>query len=135
MNIVVLDASAGAELVAQTSLGRRLLALTPRERTWWAPDHFHVEAASAIRRMAMKGLISSDRADTALGRLLRLPIHIAAGRPLIAEAWTFRHNLIVQDAIYVVLAKHLDAPLLTGDRRLAAAPTIPVQVLHLSPAT
>jgi predicted nucleic acid-binding protein len=79
VNIVVLDASAGAEIVAQTGTGRRLLALTPRNRTWWAPDHFHVEATGAIRRRLMKGLIR-------------------------------------------------------GDRKLAGAPKLPIQVLHLSPA-
>jgi hypothetical protein len=29
-----------------------------------------------------------------------------------------------------VLARHLDAPLLIGDRRLANAPDLPVRVLH-----
>jgi predicted nucleic acid-binding protein len=135
VSIVVLDASAGAEIVAQTGTGKRLLALTPRNRIWWAPDHFHVEATGALRRMLMKDLITEDRAEVALRRLLRLPIHIAAGRPLIAEAWTMRHNYIIQDGVYVVLAKHLNAPLLTGDRKLAGAPKLPIQVLHLSPAT
>ena len=135
MNIVVLDASAGAEIVAQTSTGRRLLALTPRDRAWWAPDHFHVEAAGALRRMLLKGLITEDRADAALHRLLRLPIRVASGRPLLEEAWKLRHNVILQDGIYVVLAHHLGAPLLTGDRKLAAAPSLPAQILHLSPAT
>jgi predicted nucleic acid-binding protein len=31
-----------------------------------------------------------------------------------------------QDGVYVVLAKHLNAPLLTGDRKLAGAPKLPV---------
>jgi predicted nucleic acid-binding protein len=65
----------------------------------------------------------------------RLPVHIASGRPLIAEAWTLRNNLIIRDGVYVILAKHLNTPLLTGDRKLAGAPKLPIQVLHLSPAT
>jgi predicted nucleic acid-binding protein len=32
-----------------------------------------------------------------------------------------RHNLTAYDAVYVALAEALDAPLLTCDRRLAAA--------------
>jgi predicted nucleic acid-binding protein len=32
-----------------------------------------------------------------------------------------RHNLTAYDAVYVALAEMLDAPLLTRDRRLAAA--------------
>ena len=53
---------------------------------------------------------------------------------LIGEAWTYRRNLIVQDVVHVVLAAHLDAPLLTGDRRIAGAPNLPIRVLHLSVA-
>ncbi len=36
------------------------------------------------------------------------------------------------DALYVGLAVDIGAALLTGDHRLAAAPTMPVPVLHLS---
>ena len=43
-----------------------------------------------------------------------------------------RKNIIIHDAVYVALARHLGAPLLTGDRRLAGAPNLPVQILHLS---
>jgi predicted nucleic acid-binding protein len=119
-----------ARIAARTALGRRLLALVPRDRTWWAPDHFHLEAAGALRRMKLRGLITEMRARGALDHLLSMPITEARSRPLIPEAWTRRHNLIVQDAVYVVLARHLDAPLLIGDRRPANAPDLPVQVLH-----
>ena len=62
MNAVVLDASAGAEIVARTTLGRGLLALVPDDRVWWVPDHFHVETAGALRRMLLKDLIDQRRA-------------------------------------------------------------------------
>lgn len=135
MNAVVLDASAGAEIVARTTLGRRLLALVPRDRTWWVPDHFHIETAGALRRMLLSGSIDEARASAALDRLLRLPASVARSVPLLADAWRLRNNLIVHDAVYVALAEHLDAPLLTGDRKLAGAPNLPVTVLHLSAAT
>jgi predicted nucleic acid-binding protein len=82
--------------------------------------------------MELKRLITDVRARDALDRLLRLPITVARSRPLIPEAWTLRRNMIIQDAVYVVLARHLDAPVLTGDRRLANAPDLRVQVLHTS---
>ena len=83
----------------------------PRDRTWWAPDHLHLEAAGAVRRMELRGLITDARARSALDRLLSQPVTVARSRPLLPEAWTLRHNLIVQDAVYIVLARHLDAPL------------------------
>lgn len=56
--------------------------------------------------------------------------------PLLGDAWALRKNIIVADALYVVLAVRLGAPLLTDDQKLANAPTLPagLQVLTL-PAT
>lgn len=82
--------------------------------------------------MLLNGLIDPTRARTALNRLHALPVTVSRSQPLISEAWTVRQNLIVQDAVYVVLARHIGAPLLTGDRRIAGSPGLPVQVLHVS---
>lgn len=134
MTVVVLDASAAAELAARTSLGRRLRDLAPENAEWWAPDHLYVEAGGALRKMALRGLITRERADAALARLLALPVTVVRSKPLIAEAWRLRHNLTLADAVYVALARHVDAALLTGDRKLASAPTLPIRVIHLSAA-
>ena len=49
--------------------------------------------------------------------------------PTIAEVyappWALRANLVIADAVYVVLAVRLGAPLLTDDQKLAKAPTLP----------
>jgi predicted nucleic acid-binding protein len=42
--------------------------------------------------------------------------------------WDLRENLTVYDAAYVALAEALGFPLLTADRRLAAAPRLRCQV-------
>ena len=39
--------------------------------------------------------------------------------------------MTIADAIYVALAQHLDADLLTSDHKLASAPNLPVRPLHL----
>ena len=41
---------------------------------------------------------------------------------LLPRIWELRQNLTAYGAAYVVLAKLLDAPLLTRDARMAAAP-------------
>ncbi len=79
-------------------------------------------------------LIDEARAASALHRVLRLPASVARSAPLLSEAWRYRNHLIVHDAVYVVLAEHLGAPLLTGDRKMASASNLPVSVLHLSAA-
>jgi predicted nucleic acid-binding protein len=37
------------------------------------------------------------------------PTDLVQVRSLLPEAWTFRHNLTIGDALYVVLARHLGA--------------------------
>lgn len=60
------------------------------------------------------------------------PLRITQVRGLFADAWRLRANVTFADAIYVALADHLDADLLSDDIRLANAPGLPVRVLHLS---
>lgn len=40
-----------------------------------------------------------------------------------------RHNLTIADALYVVIAGHLEGSLVTADRRLANAPGLPVRAI------
>ena len=40
---------------------------------------------------------------------------------LLPRVWQLRDNLSAYDAVYIALAEVLDAPLLTRDRRMAAA--------------
>ena len=50
----------------------------------------------------------------------------ASVRTLASEAWALRHNVTIGDALYVVMARHLHATLITLDVRLANAPTLGV---------
>jgi predicted nucleic acid-binding protein len=50
---------------------------------------------------------------------------------LFADAWRRRASITFADGIYVVLAEHLGAPLLTDDRRLVKTPNLGVQALQL----
>jgi predicted nucleic acid-binding protein len=59
-----------------------------------------------------------------LSRLVRWPGYRYPLTSLLEEAWTYRHNLVIADALYVVLAVRLNADLVTGDRRLANAPNL-----------
>ena len=49
MTPVVIDASAGIEIVSDTARGRRLTALMPADAVGWVPKHFYVEVAGVIR--------------------------------------------------------------------------------------
>jgi predicted nucleic acid-binding protein len=61
--------------------------------------------------------------------LLGTPAHRVQIRPLLSEEWALRHNVTVADALYVIMARHLRATLVTLDVSLANAPTLGVDVL------
>lgn len=134
MTRVVIDASAGAEIVTATARGRALARLLPSNAELWVPEHFYVEVLGVLRHQSIiTNIIDAARADQAVDRLHRWHLRQAAVAPLILPAWSQRHNMSVADAIYVALADQLGAALLTDDHRLVGAPTFPsgVTVLQL----
>jgi predicted nucleic acid-binding protein len=126
---VVIDASAGVELLLGTEVGKALQARLPQPVVEWVPEIFYAEVAGVLRRAELSGRMSAARAAVALDRLLSMPTRRVQVRSLVAEAWTLRHNVIVADALYVVLARHLAAPLATADLALANAPGLGVSVI------
>jgi predicted nucleic acid-binding protein len=129
---VVVDASAGVEIAAETTTGKALRRLLPPSAELWVPEHFFAECGAVLRKWGNGDLLSAEQLDVAVSRLLRLPVQRAQLRELFPDAWARRHNLTFGDALYVALAVDIGASLLTGDHRLAAAPTMPVPVFHLS---
>jgi predicted nucleic acid-binding protein len=103
---VVIDASAGIELAADTVQGRALRALLPADAVPWVPEHFYVECGAVLR--------------------------VTQVRRLFADAWRLRANVTFADARHVALAEHLGADLLSDDGRLANTPRLPVRVLRLA---
>ena len=129
MTPIVLDASAGVELALQTPIGRRLHVKLPAGAVSWVPEHYFVEAVAVLRRLELHGTYDEARVQLAMDRLLAAPVRRVSVRPLVVEGWQLLHNLTVADALYVVVAKHLNAPLVTTDNKLAAAPTLPVATI------
>jgi predicted nucleic acid-binding protein len=87
-----------------------------------APHLLDAEVAHVLRRYAANGQIGAERGRELLADLADLPLQRHAHDWLLPRVWELRHNLTACDAIYVALAEALDAPLVTRDRRLAAAP-------------
>ena len=120
--MIVADASILVEVLLGTPLGAvgrdRLLAI---DETVHVPCLVDVEVAQALRRHARHGRISDERGAQALARLRRFPLARYGHEILLARVWALRHNLTAYDAVYVVLAEALDAPLVTCDAPLARA--------------
>jgi len=120
--MIVVDASALLEVLLRTPAAKAVeRRLFDAEQTLHAPHLLDVEVAQVIRRYAASGEIDNDRGRAALGDLADLPLHRYPHDFLLQRIWDLRNNFTAYDAVYVALAEALDSPLLTRDRRLAAA--------------
>jgi predicted nucleic acid-binding protein len=120
--LVVLDASAGVELVLQTSRGELIAGRLrdPVERLH-APHLVDIEVVQTVRRLLLARRLLIPNAEQALEDFSLLPIERHAHKPLLPRIWSLRNLLSAYDALYVALAEALACPLLTCDGRLARA--------------
>ncbi len=134
MTPVVIDASAGAEVVTDTRRGTSLLRLLPQDADPWVPEHFFAEVLAVIRRKTIvTHVLDETQGREAVERLGAWQLRRASIRPLLGAAWSFRHNMTAADALYVVHAEQLAAEFLTDDHSLVEAQTFPraIKVLQL----
>lgn len=120
--MIVLDASAMVDWLLQTSAGQSIeRRIYSRGETLHAPHLLDLEVTQALRRIALKGLVSIDRIDGAIRDLLDLRVTRYPHSVFVPRIWELRRNFSAYDAAYVVLAERLGAALLTRDARLASA--------------
>ena len=120
--MIVLDASVLVEaLLRRPSAAAILDRVTDRDVTLHAPHLIDIEVAHAIRRLTLKDEITASRGQYAIEQLEQFPVERYPHQALLTGIWARRHSLSAYDAAFVTLAEVLDAPLLTRDRRLAAA--------------
>lgn len=121
--MIVLDASAGLEM---------LLASSPAAPRVWdrldqpgvtvhVPHVFDLEIVNALRRRLRAGDVSHAEAALALKNLTDMRVTRHAHWPLQTAIWRLRDALTAYDAVYVALAKSLNAPIITLDAGVARA--------------
>ncbi|MET0188357.1 MAG: type II toxin-antitoxin system VapC family toxin [Pseudonocardia sediminis] len=125
MTRLVVDASAVVDLLLRNERGawvRRQLGTSDLH----TPAHLDAEVFSALARLHRTGVMSADAVEARLRllagfELVRHPISDV----LLRDAWSIRDNVAARDALYVVLARRIEATLLTTDLKLArAVPTV-----------
>jgi predicted nucleic acid-binding protein len=125
---VVIDSSALVELVIRSERASAV-AQAVGATDMVAPDVVNSEVLAALRRLERTGELTTQRAVQALDDLIHAPVRRFSTLPLLAEAWTLRANVTAADALYVVLARVLQCPLVTADRKLSRAPDLGVPML------
>lgn len=86
-----------------------------------APTLLDFEVASALRGHVMGGLLDHVRLDETLEDFTALRIERHQMTQMLSHVLDLRDNFTVYDAAYVVLARALDVPLATCDRKMAEA--------------
>jgi len=120
--LLVVDASALVELLLNRPTAARLRERLRRSgEMLHAPYLLDLEVLQVLRRHWLVGEIDDERARKAIRyhrdlRIKRYPHHW-----FLARVWELRFNFTAYDAMYVVLAEALQAPLVTYDLRLAKA--------------
>jgi predicted nucleic acid-binding protein len=121
--MIVIDASALLEFLLQTALGTRVEARLFRDQDEFHSPHLaDVEVTQGLRRLVRAGEVSPVRAAEAIADLADLDLHRHAHLDVLTRAWRLRGNITAYDAMYVVLAEALDAPIVTCDGPLAKSP-------------
>ena len=121
--MIVLDTSAAVDWLLQTPVGQRI-----EQRIYAHQDTLHsvhlldVEFAQVLRRLVREGTLTPKRAEQAIEDMAALRMTRYAPVLLLQRIWRLRQNLSAYDAAYVALAETLQAPLITRDQRIAAAP-------------
>jgi len=118
---LVADASAVVDLLSGAPRAASIRSELSVVAELDVPEHFHVEAISALRGLRRRGDLSPERADRALDLLLSLRVVRHPVAPLARDVWALREALTAYDAAYLALARALDARILSTDGGLAAA--------------
>lgn len=126
--MIILDTSAALELLVSAEPDRRLIERVGGDGDLHAPHLIDVEFLHALRRLVTRDLLSLDRANDARTDFSELTITRYPHEPLADRAWALRDTVTAYDAMFVALAEAVGAPLITCDRRLAAAPGVTAAV-------
>jgi len=118
--VLVIDASAlVVAAIDQEDRGRRIRRLMDDGAA--APHLIDAEVGQAIRNLVLRKLMAPEEGRRSLQAAHGYVTHRHHHLDYMPRAWELRHIVSFYDALYVALAEAGGLPLVTADRRLAAA--------------
>jgi predicted nucleic acid-binding protein len=125
--VIVIESSAMVDALVDEPVNPHLLALLADEELH-APALLDFEVASALRGHVLGGRLDQLRLDEAIEDFgaFRIERHQMTG--LLAHILDLRENFTVYDAAYMILARALEAPLVTADTKMREAKRFGVDV-------
>jgi predicted nucleic acid-binding protein len=121
----VLDANVFVQAAVQPSTSARewLDAIEAEELDGHVPELVYAEVGSSLLKYVRAGLMAAGEARAAVETVVALPLRPYRLGELASAAFVLavETGLSAYDCCYLVLAESLNAPLVTADRRLAAA--------------
>lgn len=133
--MTVLDTSAVVDFLLGVGVAERVEEMMATEGEAAAPDLLVFEVLAVLRRHALSGALSEERAAGAVSDLGDLSIALFPSLALRERAWELRANLTAADALFVALAERVGEPLATKDAGIhagvSARSDLEVQVLVL----
>lgn len=130
--MIVADASVVVDLLLgppSEAGGEELARRLARREAVAAPHLLDAEVGQVLRRLVHGGSLGAEAAVERLADLADLPIERYPHRDLVLRAFDLRDNVTVYDGLYLALSEVLEAPLLTGDARLADVPGCRAEVV------
>lgn len=116
MTLVVVDAATVVDLICDLPAADPFRGYLAEADAIGAPAHLDAEVLSALGRLKRAGHLTHEAERVAALTTFsarRWPL-----QPLLSTAWALTDRIAVRDALYVALARSLDATLVTSDGRL-----------------
>jgi predicted nucleic acid-binding protein len=125
--VIVVESSTMVDALVDEPVNPHLLALLADEELH-APALLDFEVASALRGHALGGRLDQVRLEEAIEDFSGFRIERHQMTDLLAHILDLRENFTVYDATYVILARALEAPLVTADTKMSQAKRFGVDV-------
>jgi predicted nucleic acid-binding protein len=121
--MMVVDASAVIEVLLLTERGARIeRRLFGDEASLHAPHLLDVEVLQVLRGLVAARRLEPEVALAKIEALRQMDVLRHAHLDFGPRMFALRHNLTAYDAVYLALAEHLDAVLITGDHVFEGVP-------------